>query len=75
MMEVEESEVNLGFSLTRSQLFSWFSTIQLFPYLCQFLSMNFFGLMHILIVSEPNHVMPVFSMFQYVRELENFSWG
>ena len=61
--EVEEVYFNIGFPLRIYQAYAWVIPIYLLPFLWQFTSMNFYGLVHIWIVGAPHHMIPPFSIF------------
>ena len=71
-MEVEVAVVKIGVTIKRAKVYAWGSEIKLLTEGCQFLPVNFHGLVYILLMGAPKKNIPPFSMFQGEMELENF---
>ena len=61
--------------LWRDLVYAYYSVLYLFPWGWQFPSMNFHGLVYMLLVGAPHYMIPPFSMFHYRRDLEYFPRG
>ena len=65
-------EVKPVFPINRSKFYALGSLVNISPQGYHFLSTNLHVLMHICLVVVPRQIIPFFSIFQYVKELDNF---